>query len=66
MAGQLTARNCLFLFVRSHQQLQQHCNVGETRQSANENGLELPDAGGSPRIDKVVEIHPLPLSSLVR
>ena len=66
MASQLTARNCLFLFVRTHQQLQQHCNVGETRRSANESGLELPGPGESPRIGKVVEIHPLPVSSLVR
>jgi len=65
MSGPLTARNCLFLFVRTHRQLQQHCSVGETRRSANDSGRELPDAG-APRIDKVVEIHPLPLSSLLR
>jgi hypothetical protein len=48
----------LFLLVRTHRQLQQHCKVAETRDAANESGVALGGAGNSPRIGKVVQIHP--------
>ena len=66
MPTRLTARNCLFLFVRTHQQLQYYCEVAETRHAANDSGLAVRGAGESPRIGNVVAIHPLQRSSSAR
>ncbi len=66
MPTQLTARSCLFLLVRTHQQLQCHCRIAETRHAANDSGLKLRGAGEAPRTGKVVAIHPIQRSSSAR
>jgi hypothetical protein len=50
------ARACLFLYVRTHAQLQYYLNLNNTRRAANEGGLS-PTGASCP--GKVVEIHPL-------
>jgi len=54
------------LFVRTHQQLQHHCKVAETRHAANDSALKLRGAGDSPLTGNVVAIHPNQRSSSAR
>jgi hypothetical protein len=63
---QLTARSCVFLFVRTHQQLQYYYKIAETRHAANDSGFKLRDAGESPPTGNVVAIHPTQRSSSAR
>jgi hypothetical protein len=51
-----SARACLFLYVRTHAQMQYYLNLNNTRRAANESGL---GPVGASRLGKVVEIHPL-------
>jgi hypothetical protein len=53
----LSARNSLFMYVQSHAQLQYYFNLIETRRATNHSGLL--DAPDLPRVDNVVEIHPI-------
>jgi hypothetical protein len=59
MLSQVSARNALFLFVRTHPQLRYYLNLTESFRAANETGL---DNSPGPRAASanVVEIHPLP------
>jgi hypothetical protein len=66
MPTQLTARSCLFLFVRTHQQLQHYCKLAETSHAANDSGLKLRGAGDSSLTGNVVAIHPNQRSSSAR
>jgi len=66
VSTQLTARSCLFLLVRTHQQLQYHCKIAETIHAANDSGLNLRSVGEAPRTGKVVAIHPIHRSSSAR
>jgi hypothetical protein len=51
-----SARACLFLYVRTHSQLQYYLNITNSRRAANEGGLvaEARRLGNN-----VIEIHPL-------
>jgi hypothetical protein len=58
MLKHLSARGCLFLFVRTHHHLQYYFNLNETRDAANQTGAQtLP---GAPRLATVVQIRPMP------
>jgi hypothetical protein len=57
MRKHLSARGCLFLFVRSHQHIEYYLDLGDVRCAANENGIF--NASGSPRGANVIEIHPV-------
>ncbi len=57
MRTPLSARNSLFLFVRTHAQLQRYLQMTETRRAANQSGPGL-RGGKSPRAGTVVEIRP--------
>jgi hypothetical protein len=58
MLKQLSARASLFLFVRTHHQLQYYFNLSDTRRAANQTGALT--AAAPPRLANVVEIHPIP------
>jgi len=58
MTTQFSARHSLFLFVRTHRQLQYYFGVAETRRSANQSALALRGPVNPQRIGNVVEIHP--------
>jgi len=66
MTTRFSARLSLFLFVRTHRQLQHYFDVAETRRSANQSGLAVRGAGDSQRIGNVIEIHPIKRSSSAR
>jgi hypothetical protein len=57
MLSQVSARNALFLFVRTHPQLRYYLNLTESFRAANETGLcnVRPPADAA----NVIEIHPL-------
>jgi hypothetical protein len=57
MRKHLSARGCLFLFVRSHQHLEYYLDLGDVRCAANQNGILTPS--DSPRGANVIEIHPV-------
>lgn len=57
MHTRLKSRNCLFLFVRTHQQLQQHCMVAGTHSAANDIDIALRGADNSLQFGNVVDIH---------
>jgi hypothetical protein len=57
MRKHMSARGCLFLFVRSHQHLEYYLNLGDVRCAANQNGFFSPS--GSPRGANVIEIRPV-------
>ncbi len=57
MLKHLLERRSLFLFVRTHHHLEYYFNLGDTRRSANQNGVL--SSSSSPRLAKVVEIHPI-------
>jgi hypothetical protein len=50
------ARACLFMYVRTHSQLQYYLNLSNTRRAANESGL---GRAGARCFGNVVEIRPL-------
>ncbi|MEO7207540.1 MAG: hypothetical protein ABI356_02425 [Steroidobacteraceae bacterium] len=57
MLKTLSARGCLFLFVRTHHHLEYYFKVDDTRRAANETGVL---ACSCPRrLANVVEIHPI-------
>jgi hypothetical protein len=56
----------LFLFVRSHQQLQQYCMVAGTQSAANESDAVLRGADESRQYCNVVDIHAIERSSSAR
>jgi hypothetical protein len=58
MLKHLTARGCLFLFVRTHHHLQYYLHLSDTRDAANE-GAVLSPSGASP-LANVVQIRPIP------
>jgi hypothetical protein len=57
MLKHLSARGCLFLFVRTHHHLQHYFNLSETRDAANQNSAE--SFSGAPRLATVVQIRPI-------
>lgn len=57
MRKHLSARGCLFLFVRSHQHLEYYLDLVDVRSAANQNGIF--SSSGSPRGANVIEIHPV-------
>ena len=57
MRKSLSARGCLFLFVRSHQHLEYYLDLGDVRCAANQNGIL--NSSASPRGANVIEIHPV-------
>jgi hypothetical protein len=57
MLTQISARNALFLFVRTHPQLRYYLNLTESIRAANETGWR--SARNSACAGNVVEIHPL-------
>jgi hypothetical protein len=61
MPKQLTARVSLFMYVRTHSQLEYYFNLSETHRAANQTGLC--DSSDSAREDNVVEIHPIARTS---
>lgn len=58
MLSQVSARNALFLFVRTHPQLRYYLNLTESLRAANEAGLR--NFRAATGAGNVVEIHPLP------
>jgi hypothetical protein len=56
MLKHLATRGSLFLFVRTHQQLQYYFNLNDLRAAANQNGIS---SGGYDPSAKVIEIHPV-------
>jgi hypothetical protein len=56
MFKQLSARGCLFLFVRTHHHLGYYFKVSDTRCAANQAGLQ---SCSPPRMATVLQIHPL-------
>jgi hypothetical protein len=56
MLKQLSARGCLFMFVRTHHHLGYYFKVVDTRLAANQARV-LP--AETKRLAKVVEIHPV-------
>jgi hypothetical protein len=56
MLNHLSARGCLFVFVRRHHHLEYYFNLGDCRLAANENGIS---SSGAPQRSNVFEIHPL-------
>jgi hypothetical protein len=57
MIKHLSARGSLFLFVRTHRQLEYYFNFKDTHLSANQSGLR--GTYGSPHAANVIEIHPV-------
>jgi hypothetical protein len=56
MLKHLSARGCLFLFVRTHHHLAFYFNLSDTHRAANEAGVLT--CSGPPRLAKVVQIQP--------
>ncbi|MDP9007618.1 MAG: hypothetical protein M3N91_02740 [Pseudomonadota bacterium] len=57
MRKHLSARGCLFLFVRTHHHLEYYLNLGDVRCAANQNGIS--PSFGFPQGANVIEIHPV-------
>ena len=57
MTKHLSARGSLFLFVRTHRQLEYYFNYKDARTAANQSALQ--GAYGSPDTANVIEIHPV-------
>jgi hypothetical protein len=57
MLSQISARNALFLFVRTHPQLRYYLDLTESFRAANETGIRR--VRRSADAANVVEIHPL-------
>jgi hypothetical protein len=57
MLKHLSARGCLFLFVRTHHHLEYYFNVEDMRRAANQNGIL--GSSGSSESANVIEIHPI-------
>jgi len=57
MRKYLSARGCLFLFVRSHHHLEYYLDLGDVRCAANQNGIL--NSSASPCGANVIEIHPV-------
>lgn len=57
MRKHLSARGCLFLFVRNHSHLEYYLDLDDVRCAANQNGIS--SSCGSPRGANVIEIHPV-------
>jgi hypothetical protein len=55
MVKQLSARGCLFLFVRTHHHLGYYFKVNDTRCAANQPGVH----SSPPRLATVLQIRPL-------
>ena len=55
MLKHLSARGCLFLFVRTHHHLQYYFNLSDTRDAANQSQT----LSGAPRLGNVVQIRPI-------
>ena len=64
MLKHLATRGSLFLFVRTHQQLQYYFHLDDSRQAANQKGMQ--GAGGYPETANVVELHPAARSRATR
>jgi hypothetical protein len=58
MLKHLSARGCLFLFVRTHHHLQHYFNLSDTRDAANQTGAQT--LSSAPRSATVVQIRPIP------
>jgi hypothetical protein len=58
MLKHLSARGCLFLFVRTHHHLQFYFKLSETRDAANQSSVRT--FSGAPRLANVVQIRPIP------
>lgn len=58
----LSAKFSLFLFVRTHSQLQYYLKLADSRVASNESGIKPTPRARKP--DNVVEIHPLGRRSL--
>jgi hypothetical protein len=56
MLKHLSARGSLFLFVRTHHHLAYYFKLSDARHAANETRLLA--SRGSPRLAKVLQIHP--------
>jgi hypothetical protein len=62
MLKHLSARGCLFLFVRTHHHLQYYFNLSETRDAANQTNVR--SFAGAPRPANVVQIRPTPQTAV--
>jgi hypothetical protein len=64
MLKHLSARDSLFLFVRTHRHLEYCFNLADARRAANQNGILR--SYGSARTANVIEIHPIARTQSLR
>jgi hypothetical protein len=53
----LSARDCLFLIMRTHLQIRSHFQLGDSLRAANQSGVCSTDTPFT--ISNVIEIHPI-------
>jgi hypothetical protein len=64
MLKHLSARVCLFLYARTHRQLEYYFNMNDASHAANQGSISRP--GHSSQIDNVIEFRPNPRTGLSR
>jgi hypothetical protein len=64
MLKSVSVRASLFLYVRTHSQLQYYLNLNDSRRAANQSGILA--SADSPNAGKIAEIHPLQFEGFSR